>query len=35
MWDALELLHEGTEDVNQYKINTLTQQYELFHMEDD
>lgn len=35
MWDALETLHEGTEDVNQSNINTLTQQYQLFHMEED
>jgi len=34
MWDALETLHEGTEDVKKSKINTLIQQYELFHMED-
>jgi len=25
MWDALETLHEGAEDVKQSKINTLTQ----------
>jgi len=30
----LETLHEGTEDVKQSKINTLTQQYVLLHMED-
>lgn len=35
MWDALETLHEGTEDVNQSNINTLTQQYQLFHIEED
>ena len=34
MWDMLETLHEGTNDVKQSKINTLIQQYELFHMED-
>ena len=34
MWDALEILHEGTDDVKQSKINTLVQQYELFCMED-
>jgi predicted component of viral defense system (DUF524 family) len=34
MWDTLETLHEGTDDVKQSKINTLIQQYELFHMED-
>jgi len=30
MWDALETLHEGTNDVKQSKIKTLVQQYELF-----
>jgi len=34
MWDTLEILHEGTDDVKQSKINTLVQQYELFRMED-
>jgi len=34
MWDTLENLHEGTDDVKQSKINTLIQQYELFQMED-
>jgi len=34
MWDALETLHEGTDDVKQSKINTLVQKYELFRMED-
>jgi len=32
MWDALETLHEGTDEVKQSKINTLVQQYELFCM---
>jgi len=31
-WDALETLHEGTDEVNKSKINTLEQQYELFRM---
>jgi len=35
MWDNLETLYEGTEDVKQSKINTLIQQYKLFRMEDD
>jgi len=35
MWDALETLHEGTDEVKQSKINTLVQQYELFCMNDD
>jgi len=34
VWDALETLHEGTDDVKKSKINNLTQQYELFRMED-
>jgi len=34
MWDALETLHEGTDEVKQLKVNTLVQQYELFRMED-
>jgi len=34
MWNALETLLEDTEDVNQSKINTFTQQYKLFHMEE-
>jgi len=34
MWDALKILHEGTDDFQQLKINTLVQQYELFRMED-
>jgi len=34
MCDALETLHEGTDDVKQSKINTFVQQYKLFRMED-
>jgi len=34
MWDALETLHEGTNEVKQSKVNTLVQQYELFCMKD-
>jgi len=34
MWDVLETLQEGTDDVKQSKINTLVQQYELFCMND-
>jgi len=34
MWDALETLHEGTDEVKQSKVNTLVQQYELFCMKD-
>ena len=32
--DALETLHEGTDEVKQSKVNTLVQQYELFCMKD-
>lgn len=34
MWDALETLHEGMNNVKQSMINTLVQQYELFRMEE-
>jgi len=34
IWDALETLHEGTDEVKQSKVNTLVQQYDLFCMED-
>jgi len=34
MWDALETLHEGMNNVKKSMINTLVQQYELFHMEE-
>ena len=34
MWDALETLHEGTDEVKQSKVNSLMQQYELFCMKD-
>ena len=34
MWDALETLQEGTDEVKQSKDNTFVQQYELFRMED-
>lgn len=33
IWDALESLLEGTEDVKKSKINTHSQQYELFHVD--
>lgn len=33
MWNEFQILQEGTENVKQYKINMLTQEYELFHME--
>lgn len=31
--NALQILHEGTEDVKQSKSRNLTVEYELFHME--
>lgn len=33
MWDALQTLYEGTEDVKDSKINMLTQEFEIFRME--
>src|ERR1051325_5191345 len=32
MWDALQIAHEGTNDVKLARINTLTQEFDLFHM---
>ena len=32
MWDSLEIAHEGTTEVKQSRINTLNQEFELFHM---
>lgn len=32
MWDALQVLHEGTEDVKKSKINTLIKEYNFFCM---
>jgi hypothetical protein len=32
MWDTLEIAHEGNNDVKQSKINSLTQEFELFRM---
>ena len=34
MWDSLQITHEGTNDVKLARINTLTQEFDLFHMED-
>src|SRR4051812_21597709 len=34
MWDTLQVAHEGIDDVKLARINTLTQEFELFHMED-
>lgn len=32
MWDSLQVIHEGTNEVNQVRITTLNQECELFHM---
>jgi len=32
MWDALEVTHEGTNEVKRAKMNTLIQEYEMFMM---
>lgn len=32
VWDSLQVSHEGTNEVKQVRINTLNQQFELFHM---
>lgn len=32
MWDALQVVHKGTNEVKQLRINTLTQEFELFRM---
>ena len=34
MWNSLETLHEGLDEVKQSNINTLVQQYELFCTKD-
>ena len=33
IWDTLEVTHEGTEEVKRSKLNTLSQEYELFRMQ--
>lgn len=33
MWNTLLILYEGNKDFKQSKINTLTEEYELFCME--
>ena len=33
MWDSLQIAHEGTNDVKLARINTLTQEFDLFFME--
>ncbi|KAF1883505.1 hypothetical protein Lal_00044274 [Lupinus albus] len=32
MWETLETTHEGTDEVNRSRLNTLSQEYELFRM---
>ncbi|XP_050906526.1 uncharacterized protein LOC127120164 [Lathyrus oleraceus] len=34
MWDSLQITYEGTNDVKLARINTLTHEFDLFHMED-
>jgi hypothetical protein len=34
MWDSLQITHEGLNYVKLARINTLTQELDLFHMED-
>jgi hypothetical protein len=35
IWDKLEIIHEGTSEVKESRINMLVHEYELFHMEKD
>nr|XP_016494451.1 PREDICTED: uncharacterized protein LOC107813678 [Nicotiana tabacum] len=35
IWEALQIAHEGTTQVKQSNIDTLTTEYELFRMKDD
>jgi len=32
MWDVLEVTHEGSDEVNISRKNTLIQEYEMFRM---
>ena len=32
MWDTLQITHEGTSEVRDSRLNSLTHEYELFHM---
>ena len=34
MWETLQVSHEETNKVKQARINTLTQEFELFHMKN-
>jgi len=35
MWDTLEVTHEGTNEVNRARKNTLVQEYELLQMKQN
>ena len=35
IWDKLQLIHEGTKQIKQTKIDMLMREYELFYMKDD
>jgi len=32
IWDTLEITHEGTEEIKRSRINTFSQEYEMFRM---
>lgn len=32
MWESLQVAHKGTNEVKQARVNTLNQEFELFHM---
>ena len=35
IWDRLEVTHEGTNQIKEYKINIIVHNYELFRMKPD
>lgn len=35
IWDLLEVIHEGTTQVKEFKISILTHKYELFKIEEN
>lgn len=35
MWNALQTIYDGTEDVKDSKINILIEEFKLFHMEPE
>lgn len=35
IWETLEVTHEGSEEVNRSKLNTLSQEYEIFRMQPE